>query len=104
MEKYNNINFYDNEKNEEKQSNYYAIIPANVRYDKDLSDKAKLLYGEITALSNTTGYCYATNSYFADLYQITNRQITRLMTALEEKGYISIDRTSQQCKIYPFQR
>lgn len=28
---------------------YYAIIPANVRYDKRLKPNTKLLYGEITA-------------------------------------------------------
>jgi len=69
--------------------NYYAIIPANVRYDKDLSPNAKLLYGEITALSNEQGYCWATNSYFANLYNVTNRAISRWIAQLMEKGYIS---------------
>ena len=35
-----------------EKPSYYAIIPANVRYDKRLTDKAKLLYGEITCLTN----------------------------------------------------
>ena len=69
--------------------NYYAIIPANVRYDKDLPPNAKLLYGEITALSNEQGYCWATNSYFANLYNVTNRAISRWIAQLMEKGYIS---------------
>lgn len=67
---------------------YYAIIPANVRYDKDLSPNAKLLYGEITALSNEQGYCWATNSYFANLYNVKNETISRWVSQLIKKGYI----------------
>lgn len=67
---------------------YYAIIPADVRYDKDLKDKAKLLYGEITALSNKDGYCYASNKYFADLYGVSTRTITDLIKELVLKNYI----------------
>ena len=54
---------------EEKNTpNYFGILPANVRYDKRLKPMEKILYTEITALSNAKGYCYATNSYFAKLY------------------------------------
>ena len=41
--------------NEENKSNYYAIIPATVRYSKELKANEKLLYGEITSLSNKNG-------------------------------------------------
>lgn len=67
---------------------YYAIIPANVRYDDGLPPNAKLLYGEITALCNEKGYCWASNTYFAELYKVTNRTVTSWITDLEEKGYI----------------
>lgn len=69
---------------------YYAIIPANVRYDDQLSANAKLLYGEITALTVAEGYCYATNAYFCSLYQMTERTIQRLIKQLEDRGYITI--------------
>jgi hypothetical protein len=72
------------------QKNYYAIIPANVRYDKELPSSAKLLYGELTALSNEKGFCWATNEYFAELYGVHNKSISRLISQLEKKGYVKI--------------
>lgn len=72
---------------DEKKS-YYAIIPANVRYDADLTPNAKLLYGEITALCNEKGYCWASNEYFSKLYGVSKSSITRWVSALVNKGYI----------------
>lgn len=73
----------------EEKPNYYAIIPADVRYDKNLKDKAKLLYGEIVALSNKDGYCYASNKYFSDLYGISTTTVSLLIKDLIEKNYIT---------------
>ena len=71
-----------------EKPNYYAIIPGNVRYDPELKDKAKLLYGEITALSNKEGYCYASNNYFAELYGVTTQTIINMINNLIKKGYL----------------
>ena len=35
-----------------EKPNYYAVLPAIVRYDNDLKPNEKLLYAEIVALSN----------------------------------------------------
>lgn len=69
---------------------YYAVIPATVRYDSDLSSTAKLLYAEITALCNEKGYCWATNAYFSELYSISDRQVQRILKQLCDKHYIKI--------------
>lgn len=71
-----------------KEANYYSIIPANVRYDENLSDRAKLLYGEITALSNKEGYCWATNAHFAELFKVSKKSISRNIQELVDRGYI----------------
>ena len=47
-----------------EKPNYYAILPAEVRYCKELSPMERLLYAEITCLCNHKGYCWATNNYF----------------------------------------
>lgn len=56
-----------------EQPSYYSIITANVRYDNRLTDSEKLLFAEITSLSNKYGYCTATNSYFARLYEVVKK-------------------------------
>ena len=73
-----------------EQQSYYAVIPANVRYDNDLSANAKLLYGEITCLCNKEGYCWASNGYFAKLYNVSKVTVSRWITQLKEKGYIHL--------------
>lgn len=77
----------EEEKLTEKPS-YYAIIPANVRYDKRLSPNAKLLYGEISCLLNFNNKCFASNKYFARLYDVTDIQISRLIKQLIDADHI----------------
>ena len=68
--------------------NYYSVIPANVRYCKDLTFFEIVLYSEISALSNAFGYCFASNSYFAKLYDKTTRTITSSIKNLEDMNFI----------------
>ena len=75
---------------EQDKPNYYAIIPANVRYDEKLKLGEKMMYGEITALSNKTGICYASNNYFARLYKVSPQAISKWIKTLEKCKYITI--------------
>ena len=70
---------------------YWAVIPADVRYDDDLPANAKLLYGEITALCNSEGYCWASNEYFARLFGWATKSVTRLVSALRDAGHIEVE-------------
>jgi len=74
-----------------EQPSYYAIIPANVRYDKRISPNAKLLFGELTALSNKKGFCYAGNEYFAQLYDVHKKTIQQWISDLAGAGFILIE-------------
>lgn len=72
---------------------FYAIIPANVRYCKQIEANAKLLYGEITALAQQEGYCWASNQYFAELYGVDERSIKNWMKSLKDQGFIDVELT-----------
>jgi len=68
--------------------NYYAVIPAEVRYSKNLTPNAKLLYAEITALCNMNGKCTASTQYFCRLYEVSRVSIQKWLKNLEDNNYI----------------
>ncbi len=72
-------------------SSYYAIIPAYIRYNKELKFAERLMYGEITALSNKEGYCFASNRYFAELYGVSQSTISRWISHLAELGSLHVE-------------
>ena len=69
---------------------FWAVIPAAVRYDPTLPPSAKLLYAEISALTDKRGSCWASNEYFEQLYGLSERTIARLIRALETAGLVRI--------------
>jgi len=75
---------------------FYAVIPASVRYDDLLKANAKLLYGEITALCSFKCYCWADNKYFAELYKVDPKTISRWISQLENGGYLKIEHFPEQ--------
>ncbi len=82
---------------------FWAVLPAAVRYNDELPPNAKLLYAEISALTDQRGYCYASNEYFMRLYNLSERTIRRLISELARLGYVSItdgDGGRERRKIY----
>lgn len=71
--------------------NFYAVLPAKIRYDQDLSSTAKIIYAEITALTNRNGYCFAKNKYLANIFNLNTRQVSNILRELANKKYIDIE-------------
>ena len=71
-----------------EKPNYYGILPANVRYDKELKPMEKILFTEISSLTSKEGYCYAKNSYFADLYDVHKNTVGNWINNLVKRGYL----------------
>ena len=76
--------------------NYYAILTAEVRYNKTLTPNAKLLYAEITALINMNGDCFASNKYFADLYGKSKTTVSKWVSELVKEGFVEIKLTYKE--------
>lgn len=69
---------------------FYAVIPADVRYS-NIEAGAKLLYWEISALSNKQWFCFSQNRYFCGLYNVDPKTIQRWLKSLSIKDFIYIE-------------
>lgn len=61
-----------------------------MRYAPDLPAGAKILYAEISSLTDQRGHCYASNSYFMQLYGVSEPTVQRWLRALRTGGFIRI--------------
>ena len=73
---------------QQDKPNFYAIIPADVRYDEQIPPNAKLLYAEISSLIGKEGFCYASNAYFNETFGFSEQTVARLIAKLEDRGYV----------------
>lgn len=89
-----------------REVGYYAILPAKVRHSKDLNSNEKLLFAEISALSNKNGYCTASNGYLGELLGSNERSVSRHFSSLRKHGFIRVEliRVGKEIKerrVYP---
>ena len=66
-------------------------IPFKILKNKNLSDNAKILYGEIERLSREFGFCYAQNVYLSDLLQVSERSIRDFISQLKKEKLIKME-------------
>lgn len=76
---------------ENTKPSYFSVIPAEVRYDNRLKANEKLLYAEITSLTSKNGICWASNGYFANLYNVDLATVSRWVSNLAKCGYIRVE-------------
>ncbi len=77
---------------QEHRQSYYCVIPWKLLTDKSITSTAKLLYGEISALANREGYCWATNEHLAKTLGIQNpKRISLLISNLRDSNYIYVE-------------
>ena len=88
----------------EQHPNFWAVIPASVRYDQTLRPNGKILYAEISALANREGFCFADNAYFSEQFQMTERAIQKLLQQMEELGFIRIETVQKGNQNQPAKR
>jgi hypothetical protein len=69
---------------------YDTVIPAYVFYDNSVSALARLLYGEIRALSDRYGCCRTENARFAYLYRISEQEVSDCISALDGAGHVKV--------------
>ena len=66
-------------------------IPKEIWLSKDLSTNEKILLAEIDSLGGSSDGCFASNQYFADFFDLSKDRISRLVSGLKNKGYITVE-------------
>jgi hypothetical protein len=56
---------------------------------KDLTITEKMILSQIDALDQKEG-CFASNNYFAELFLLSKTQISKIISDLKKKGWISV--------------
>jgi len=69
-------------------ASFFVVIPHPIIDDPKLSRCDHEIYGEISALTNKYGYCYANNQHFIKSLRMSRKTVERGFMKLEKEGYI----------------
>lgn len=78
---------------------YFIAVPRIILNDQTCSQTDKLVYGVINSLSNNKEYCYASNSYFANILNVKEKTISNSINDLKRKNYIKVQFDNGKRKI-----
>lgn len=77
-------------------SRNYIKLDERVNAIHSIPPRAKILHGEICALSQNDGYCFASNKYFAKQLNLSIQSVSRLLGILKRNDLITITRTTDE--------
>lgn len=78
--------------------NGYAICFNEWALDKDIKNELGLLI-IISSLSAEKGYCFASNKYLSEQFDVEEETISRKLSKLVSKGYIVIEYEKRGCEV-----
>ena len=64
-------------------------VPREIWENKELTMAERCIFAQVHYLDNPKTHCYASNEYFAEYFQVSERTVSRAITHLIELGYIS---------------
>lgn len=79
-------------------NNGYSICFNEWALDSEIKDELGLLL-IISSLCAEKGHCWATNEYFAKLFNVSEVTISRKIKKLENKKYITIEYEKRGCEV-----
>lgn len=65
-------------------------IPAEILLNEELSDKEKIILSMILYLSEETKSCFESNKYIANIVNVTHERVSKIISSLKDKGYVSV--------------
>lgn len=79
----------------------FIVIEYDILLNNNLSHSDKIVYGVISALSQSRGYCYSTNKHLCELVGIKTRQLNYCLARLKFYSYITVEFENGNRKIIP---
>ena len=67
---------------------FYITIPMKLVEDDAISPSAKLAFGIIANLSNSRGYCFASNGYIGEIMGVHEITVSKYVSELLKNGYL----------------
>ena len=67
-----------------------VILPISILGDSNLTPLERLLLISILSLCKQKGYCWATNEYFAELFNVRKQTISKSISSLSKNNYIEL--------------